>query len=294
MLVMSMLFKPRCGEHMKPCKLICVLLGVLAIFDCDRFDEEFLFDNWMHGVVVSAEQQKELETIEQARDQLLEPLQKPLSDAENSLRTLNHRSRQILFEYGTLLEKSLSPEQIDSLNQKRSSTFRRRAGEIAEFMRRFAELLDALSSFDDVAVFEALPRATAKELDKIKMDQLAFEFDGWSFYAEPLRTDRSQIENLRSTFAEHWEFRHHYKNALVGKGCGGFHPDFYVRWKTNEQENHVLICLGCSELKFLSRSTKTTFDFEDNAWQSFAQFAISTFRFHGDDIKQANTSRIKK
>ena len=188
-------------------------------------------------------------------DKALDSLRKPQSIAENELRKTNQKFRQILYKYDSLLEQSLTPNQLESLNQKRSQTTRKRANEIADFLRQFAIFLDAVSTSTNVEVFEGLPRAKPEELAEIKGDHQTIEFDGWSFYAAHLRPNQSQIEKLRSTFTDYQEFSHHPKN--MGKGCGGFHPDFYLRWKTDGQLNHVMICLGCNELKFLSASTKT-------------------------------------
>ena len=155
-------------------------------------------------------------------------------------------------------------------------------------MRKFASFLDAVASAESMSVYEGLPRATDDELAKIKQANKTIELGGWSFYAAPLNTSQSTVEKLRSTFVDYREFKLYFADVFGAgggaKGCGGFHPDFCVQWTIKNKSYLALVCLGCHELEFISPSVKTKFDFDKGAWQSFAQVAISTFRFHADDI----------
>ena len=273
-------------------KLTFALLSAMALIYTAKFDEPFWFDE--HEIEVSATQLEALSKTELERDKQLDSLRKPLAIAERKLKTTSHKFREILFEYDNLLEQSLTLNQIKSLNFKRSQAAQKSGREKSDFMRRFASFLDAVSIYSEVSVFEGLPRATDKELAKLRKDHETIVFDGWPFYATPLRPNQSQIENLRSALTAYRDFRHHPKNTNGGKGCGGFHPDFYLRWGSKNQEYHVLICLGCNELKFVSPTAQTIFDFDNKAWQSFAHFAIATFQFHKEGIEKANESRMNQ
>lgn len=99
-----------------------------------------------------------------------------------------------------------------------------------------------------VRLFEGLPHQMWEgdmletELDTKK----TFKAHGHHFYqAEitPSEADTSLLAGLATAVATFKEWR-------GMKACGGYHPDWLVRWTASEGQTHELhICLGCHEAK---------------------------------------------
>jgi len=239
------------------------------------FNDSFSIANPLRKIAVSEIQDKKLSALENRLNNDIERL-------EENLRTTQQKLRQQLFDRTSALDTALTPEQSKSLNEERRAETKQHAKEYVEFMEEFANYLEAVSAANALTIYEGLPRAPDAELEKIKNQNKTIEIDGWAFYAEPLPAKSSIIEKLRSSLVDYKTFEPY----SGGKFCGGFHPDFCVEWKTGDKTYYVQICLGCFEAVFISPNGGTTFDFNDAAWKSFAQIAMTTFKRHADIIKK--------
>jgi hypothetical protein len=252
-----------------------VALATPVTFNTTYAQQSFFFDESLHQIAVSLQQNEKLTKIEDRLNEEVVLLQE-------RLRTTQHGLRQQLFERNRALEAVLTPDQLKTLNEKRRDESIKRGNANAEFLVKFAKYLKAISSANDLLIYEGLPRATEQEIEKIKQANKTIEIDDWIFYAEVLPGNSSIVETLRASLVDYQSF----KPYEGGKFCGGFHPDFCVEWKADGRAYYMLICLGCSESVFITPTDKTTFDFNDAAWKSFAQIAMSTFTKHADSIKK--------
>lgn len=189
----------------------------------------------------------------------------------------NHQSK-----LDELKEIDLRPEELKLLNEERRTETLETAVENAEFLAKFNKYITIISQAKELEIFEGLPRGTKQQLKKIKDENKTVEIDGWSFYAEPLKTKPSTIEDLRLALISYQLFEPY----SGPKFCGGFHPDFCVEFKTDDKTYFVQICFGCEEAAFIAPSEKMVFDFNRTAWKTFADIAISTLIKHVDGIKK--------
>ena len=256
-------------------KAIFLSIALVAISHDASLAQTYYFGESLHEIVVSETQEQKLREIESLRYAELKQLQ-------DTLNTTQHKYYQRLFDLETELEQVLTPEQLKSLNEKRLEETREQVKKTADFMGQFANFLESVSAADSLTIFEGLPCAADVELAKIKQKNETIEIDGCSFYSAPLAASQSIKEKLRSTLVDYRAFEPY----SGGKFCGGFHPDFCVQWKSGNHVHHALVCLGCAEMVHVTLSGRTTFDFKNVAWDSFAQVAILTFRHQGDLIKK--------
>ena len=233
------------------------------------------FGDSLHDIAVSESQDEKLYETEGRLNEEIHQLQ-------DTLRTTQQKLRQQVYVRDNELEALLTAEQLKSLNEQRLSETRENAKRGVQFMAEFARFLDHVSASGELTVFEGLPRATDDELAKIKNDNKTIEIDGWYFYAQPLPTKPSTVEKLRSTLVNYQSFQPY----SGGKFCGGFHPDFCVEWKTSGKTHNLLVCLTCFESVYITPTGKTRFDFNDAAWKSFTQIAVSAFIKHKDVIEK--------
>jgi len=237
--------------------------------------ETHTFDESYHEVAVSILQEKKLTAIEEQLDDDIEKL-------NDKLRSMQQSLRKKVFDRNNALDAVLTPEQLADLSKKRREETIQRAKANSEFMSQFSKYLKCIADAESLTIYEGLPRADGVGLKKIKDQNKTIEIDGWGFYAEPLTANGSMVEKLRSSLIDYKTFEPY----SGGKFCGGFHPDFCVEWKTGSKTFYMQICLGCFEAAFIQPTGKTMFDFNDAAWKSFAQIAISTFAKHSDIIKK--------
>ena len=284
------------GSQMKTLQMMLVAITIAAVADNVSIAQTEYFFGDVDTIEVTEAQNDQLTAIERQRDDELDPLRKNLSNLSRQLRTTNYKFRQLWFDYEQKLEGLLTGAQLKSLNEQRSTKTKNRAKGNAKFLTQYAKFIEAVSAVDKVTVFEGLPFVAKDELAQLKQDNETIEIDGWAFYAASLNANRSIKEKLCSTFVDYREYMRHstsFGNSTNrgAKGCGGFHPDFCVRWYENDQVFYVQVCLGCAELAFITPSGKVMFDFDERAWQSFAHVAIATFRHQVDPIKSLNYSR---
>ena len=113
-------------------------------------------------------------------------------------------------------------------------------------LRRFT---DAVHSATTIQVFEGLPHQSwENELLKLEIaSKETFKSHGHYFYSlaiSPAGDDREALRNqaLNPSGFQEWSGM---------KTCGGYHPDWMIRWITPDGATHELhLCLGCHEAKF--------------------------------------------
>lgn len=118
-----------------------------------------------------------------------------------------------------------------------------------EELRRFNEIANFIKSADEVIVFEGLPpEYFPAEFKQEVATKQTIRLHGFAFYSRPLSIMSSDFAPLRaaSTKAAHFGF-----SKMRGiKGCGGFHPDFLVRWKRGKEAIDLMLCFTCGDARF--------------------------------------------
>ena len=233
----------------------------------------FYFGDTLHLLEVSEAQNSRLYDIEVEFDE-------KYSD-QFSQQKLGFKLEKMKLERDRKLEEVLSTRQLKVLNEKRFIASKSGSANTVKFLSDYGAFVEKTGDVETFTINEGLPRAAAKKLEEIASKHKTMKVDGFMFYADPLDPKRSEIERLREKWVDHKMF-----SPYTGpKFCGGFHPDFCVTWTKNEATFYALICLGCSELKFIAPRKKVTFDFERMALNLFGQFAAMSFRERKKEMK---------
>lgn len=128
-------------------------------------------------------------------------------------------------------------------------------------------LAASLHAADEVLLFEGLPHQ-AFEADLLKSELARSEtvrYGGFPFYATPLQPAAEDLAALQGVLADEKSLA--VRDPNLAKSCGGFHPDFALVWKAGADEYQALICLGCSEVKFLGKSVDLHRDLRKPAYE---------------------------
>jgi hypothetical protein len=80
-------------------------------------------------------------------------------------------------------------------------------------------------------------------------DRATIELHGYDFYEEKLTIDDETAEQLSEWFRDPESFYAWSSEQASEKKCGGFHPDYVIEWKKDDESVVVLVCLGCCEIK---------------------------------------------
>src|SRR4051794_17810730 len=111
---------------------------------------------------------------------------------------------------------------------------------------RLPTVLDGIRKSAEVVLHEGLPsefwepQLRERELSRKKTIQL----HGYPFYDHRLELRGADAERLTALFSARGSFRR-YRDR---KGCGGYHPDYCLEWKTGDGATRALICLECGEV----------------------------------------------
>lgn len=129
------------------------------------------------------------------------------------------------------------------------------AGELklAQSYQHYESLSAGIKEADTIEVFEGLPHDLwERELfDAELKNKDTVEIAGYPFYAKPVVLSESDRERLTELYCT--------KETFVPysgvKMCGGYHPDWLVRWKQGEKEWIVHFCFGCCEATTIHEDT---------------------------------------
>lgn len=114
----------------------------------------------------------------------------------------------------------------------------------------------AIGSSQTMVIFEGLPRDWGQPKPDLTATS-TFESHGHQFYSSPVSVSADDAATLLwlasapSTFLE-WRGM---------KMCFGFHPDWMIRWISNDGTTHdLLLCFGCSEAIIYSTDGRLYYD----------------------------------
>jgi len=137
-------------------------------------------------------------------------------------------------------------------------------------LQEFKVLAALVQKADKVILYEGLPHqmwereALADELKSKK----TVTFHKFPFYREWLELKEADAREITSLFSKPESFVVYAGSFLVAKGCGGFHPDYYVEWHYDDQVCcHALICFGCHEMKAFAEETELQCDIAQAAYE---------------------------
>lgn len=131
-------------------------------------------------------------------------------------------------------------------HSKQSEDFRRKVDDVkASSFRFLPEVSQFIQKAEEIWVFEGLPHQTWEPelLEREKATKKTIAIGAFPFYAEPVKPSPNKSTTLRTLLTG--------TNGLMPMMrtpmCGGFHPDFAIRFRSGDKVCDVLICNGCGE-----------------------------------------------
>lgn len=109
----------------------------------------------------------------------------------------------------------------------------------------------SVSEARSLTLFEGLPHQfwEAEELKKELSQKPTVQLHGFPFYEQTLAVEPRDASKLKVLFLSAETFQLYPAGVVHVKQCGGFHPDYVVRWTTGDRVYDVLICFGCEEAR---------------------------------------------
>jgi hypothetical protein len=115
---------------------------------------------------------------------------------------------------------------------------------------KFNAITRIISTNATLTLFEGLPHQgfEASKLERELATKETIDVHGFHFYERPLKVRNGHIAPLRALSSTPGN----YTTYVSPKACGGYHPDYCLRWDGNGIVCELLICFGCGEMKLFS------------------------------------------
>ena len=128
-------------------------------------------------------------------------------------------------------------------------------------------VFQSLKKTDELFVYEGLPHPLREfaSFEKEKKREDVRQIDGHWFYDAKVKASGETRDRLMNLLFDESGFSVPNPN-VPPKDCGPFHPDYAVAWKSEEEENYLMICYTCWEAKLIREGKTATYEVYSN-WQ---------------------------
>ena len=128
-------------------------------------------------------------------------------------------------------------------------------------------VIQSLKKTDDLFVYEGLPHPFRENpsFQKEKKREDVTQIEGHWFYDAKVKATGNTRDRLMNMLFDESGFSVPNPN-VPPKDCGPFHPDYAVAWKSEEEENYLMICYTCGEAKLIREGKTATYEVYSN-WQ---------------------------
>ena len=128
-------------------------------------------------------------------------------------------------------------------------------------------VFQSLKKTDDLFVFEGLPHPGRENpsFEKERKRDDVRQIDGHWFYDAKVKASGESRDRLMNLLFDESGFSVPDPN-VPPKDCGPFHPDYAIAWKSEGEENYLMICYTCGEAKLIREGKATTYEVYSN-WQ---------------------------
>lgn len=118
----------------------------------------------------------------------------------------------------------------------------------AESSQRLSGILERCRAASRVEIFEGLPHPHWERASLARERRRAdtFENNGFRFYSPAMSLPLSQQRQLLSRALKDSTYR----QWMGPSFCGGFHPDYLVRFHSDTGIIDLHLCFGCAEAEF--------------------------------------------
>ena len=125
----------------------------------------------------------------------------------------------------------------------------------------------SLKKTDDLFVYEGLPHPGRENpsFEKERKRNDVTQIDGHWFYDAKVKATGNTRDQMMDLLFDESGFSVPDPN-VPPKDCGPFHPDYAIAWKSEGEENCLMICYSCGEAKLIREGKVTTYEVYSN-WQ---------------------------
>ena len=125
----------------------------------------------------------------------------------------------------------------------------------------------SLKKADDLFVYEGLPHPGRENpsFEKERKRDDVTHIDGHWFYDPKGKATGDKRDQMMNLLFDESGFSVP-DPKFPPKDCGPFHPDYAIAWKSEGEENYLMICYTCGEAKLIREGKVTTYDVHSN-WQ---------------------------
>jgi hypothetical protein len=122
-------------------------------------------------------------------------------------------------------------------------------------------VFQSLKKTDELFVYEGLPHPGRENpsFEKEKKRKDVRQIDGHWFYDAKGRVNGESHEGLMNLLFDESGFGVPGPNTPP-KDCGPFHPDYAIAWKSDGEENYLMICYTCREAKLIGDGHSKTYE----------------------------------
>ena len=134
-------------------------------------------------------------------------------------------------------------------------------------------VFQSLKKTDELFVYEGLPHPLREfaSFEKEKKREDVRQIDGHWFYDAKVKASGETRDRLMNLLFDESGFSVPNPN-VPPKDCGPFHPDYAVAWKSEEEENYLMICYTCSEAKLIREGKTATYEVYSNWQEGLSEF----------------------
>lgn len=131
----------------------------------------------------------------------------------------------------------------------------------------------SLKKTDELFVYEGLPHPGRENpsFEKEKKRDDVSKIDGHWFYEPKAKVSGEARDRLMNLLFDESGFRVPDPN-VEPKDCGPFHPDYAIAWKSEGEENYLMICYTCGEAKLIGVGKTATYEVYSNLQEVLAEF----------------------
>lgn len=148
-------------------------------------------------------------------------------------------------------------------------------------MAALPEFINALERAKEITVYEGLPHQhwEPAELKRERDSKECIKLHGYWFYDDARVLGRKDFVSLRQALSA--------RDGIIEWGgnklCGGYHPDYLIRWRADNDAYDALICFGCHEVKLFGPRDRLYADLSKQTYEQLEQ-SLSKFRKHRPQV----------
>lgn len=120
-----------------------------------------------------------------------------------------------------------------------------------------------MKNAEKATLYEGLPHQKHEPalLKQEKESKKTLIFGDFAFYEEHFELKEADFNQLKSILSDPDSFR-----PWSGeKGCGGYHPDYFIEWYADGEICRAYVCFGCGEAKLVGPNGETKYDLNATA-----------------------------